>query len=390
MARRSKCGFRGDNPDIRGERRFKPFPGYVRQSHESFAGEDHVPNCEQSIGRLSLTCLLTLFVMPLTAEEYAADIHDHMTHFTEFAAAIETSVNTTDRRDAYRRYFINSDPEVHKAFVDAESLSDGHFDQISSLILEHRDAIRDYHRFIHSQVMESTDDAARRFGDIVYQVPQHLTLNLGRSNAQVRLLGGEVTILYGIDTNAVLERQLFPSTPRDLRATIVHELFHAHHWRTNPFMTKWARRFLPPESDAPLWINVWSEGLANCAGRHVYPDSDIAHVMAIEAIWEEAEPQLAELSAKLFEVLDARDAATTEKWLYVHAGERSDGMPNKAGYILGTVVAHQIVGELGLDAAVMLEGDRLRQAIRGSLADIAAGKVDVDGTTICRPVSSAI
>lgn len=69
--------------------------------------------------------------------------------------------------------------------------------------------------------------------------------------------------------------------------TVAHELFHAFHWDANPFMAKMAPRFLPPRSDAPLWINLWSEGLATCASRHLYPDADIALVLALGR-WKES------------------------------------------------------------------------------------------------------
>ncbi|HEX2138465.1 MAG TPA: hypothetical protein VHG33_02015 [Woeseiaceae bacterium] len=339
--------------------------------------------------QLLLCCLLMPSIAPLAAQEYAPDVRDHMGKFGEFAAALESSEDTTDRRDAYRRYIASSDPAVHETFVNPDALPDEHFDKLSNLIVEHDEAIRDYHQFIRTQLVTATSDAERIFGKMVYSVPQHLTLNLGQSNAQVRLIDGKVTILYGIDTNAVLESRLFPNTSRDLRPTIAHELFHAYHWHVNPYMAEWAPRFLPPESDAPLWINIWSEGLANCAARHVYPDSDIAHVMAIEGIWQEAQPRMAELSARLGDVLDARDAKTTETWLYVHA-ERTDGIPNKAGYTLGTVVAHQIIGKRGFDAAVRLGEEDLRLAIGESLSDMAAGKVDVGGGAVCRPSSNGI
>ena len=317
-------------------------------------------------------------------------IVDHMHGFDEFLSSLDRQADAALLRRAYRRHFAALDADVYRQFVgDLDRFSDQFLERVSGLLARHREDIREYTELARVQIPEATRDAQEAFGASLAGVPQYITLNLLQSNAQVRLVDGAVTIVYGMDSNAVMEPLVFPDTPRDLRVTVAHELFHAHHWSVNSFMAEWAPRFLPPRADAPMWINLWSEGLASCASRHVYPDAKIAHVLSFEGIWEQAQPRLAELTRGLVEVLDATDPETTARWLYIQLPERTDGLPNKAGYIVATVAAHRIVAEHGLEAATALAGDELRETFESAIAALADGEPLPDTRNLCQPNSGA-
>lgn len=333
---------------------------------------------------LPLVSVIAACAVGLPALEEHPPVIDHMAGFDGFLRELQVARTAEARRAAYDRHFVSRDSSLYASFVgDVAELSDAFVVRVTDRILLEADGIRAYHALARRQVPEAIAAAERAFGVGLRHVPVHLTLNLGQSNAQVRIHEGQVTILLGLDTGALTEDLVLPTTARDLRPLMVHELFHAYHWERNAFMASLARRFLPPRADAPLWVNIWSEGLASCAARIAYPGSDIALVMGIEGIWEDAEPRLPELASELRGDLDATDLETTGRWLFVELPERRDGLPNKAGYIIGSVAAHRIVEKYGLDGAAGVGGPQLRSAVDGAISSIAAGDLDVTAESLC-------
>lgn len=338
-------------------------------------------------GLSSLMCYLLGVAVVSTAfactDDRQPQIIDHMSDFERFVTAIKKADTTGSRRTAYAMYYVQRNPKLYTTFIDPDSLDHMDFALITDQLLEHEQIIPRHLEWMRTQIVAATLSTSRIFDFPYHTVPQYLTLNLGRSNAQVRLVNGEVTILYGVDTDAIFGPIHFPTVSRDFRPTVAHELFHAYHWSKNSYMLSRANEFLPPRSSAPLWINVWSEGLANCAARHVYPDADIANVLGMEGIWEESEARFSSMASQLIQDLRRTDPEATSKWLYVKTPSEANGIPSKAGYILGTVVADEVINSVGLKSAVALQGDRLYEAVLVSLRSIAAETVNA--RTLCQP-----
>jgi hypothetical protein len=311
---------------------------------------------------------------------------DHMGRFDSFVRAIEHDGTAASVRLAYRAHFYDRDPGMYEAFVgDPDQMPDALLERLAELLPGARDSILEYTSLAREEIPDSTRAAERIFDASLAGVPQYVTINLMRSNAQVRFLDEGLAIVYGMDTWAVTEGRLLANTPRSLAVTVAHELFHAHHWSMNPFMARWAPRFLPPHADAPLWINLWSEGLASCAARQVYPNADIALVMGLEGVWEEAEDRMSNLAQALLGALDSTDPDIAARWLFLQLPDRNDGLPNKAGYSVGLAAAHRIVLDEDLESATTLAGGPLRAAFRNAVAALASGEPPPRAADVCRP-----
>lgn len=326
---------------------------------------------------------LALIAAPACARQ--ANLIDHMQGFDAFLAEAEDE-DADAVRDAYRRHIKAGDPALYiQFFGDLDSFSDAFLIHAVELMGENREAIRAFHALALEQIPEATARASEAFGVRLEDVPQHVIASMVQTTGQVRMQDGRAVIVYGVDTWGALEAILTPNLPRDMRPTITHELFHAYHWEANPFMAAASEGFLPPNADAPIWTNFWSEGLATCAVRHVYPDTDIAHLLAIEGLWESAEPLLAELAAELKPALDANDHDTNALWFFFSPGEDESDRPQRAGYVLGAAVAHLVVREHGLSRAAALQSDALRTVIDEALDAIAAGDTDITAGNLCQP-----
>lgn len=336
-------------------------------------------NCGRWLMLLGITAILAI-ATPAEGQ----NIVSHMEVFDEFLAELRASGDADARRMAYRRHFKNQDPELYATFVGSlGEFSDEAFMRRTDMILANENEIRDFYDLAKWQVPAATKVAEAVYGTRFDHVPSIITLNLILSNAQVRIHEDQIVVLYGLDSSASFEPLIRPNEAPDLRTTVAHELFHAHHWESNPFMRNLARRFLPPNADAPLWANVWSEGLATCASRLVYPDATPALIFGIEGQWEGALPRISELADDLIDDLDAMDEGTTARWLFVDFPVRADGPPVRAGYTITAIVAHHIIAEYGLRGATALQGEGLRAAMIGALERIASGEDPVRWEDLC-------
>ena len=217
-----------------------------------------------------------------------------------------------------------------------------------------------------------------RLGDMsIFIAPSLFT-----SNGQVRVVDDRPVVMFGVDVQAYAELELLPASSRyDLRAYVAHELFHAHHYGVNPEMRRAANTLFDPKAPAPLYLNLWIEGLATCASMSMDGNGSIERALMSERLPVELPPILPALAQEYLAKLDSRSLDDTRDFFWL-GGERED-IPPRTAYAMGALVADDIVGRKGLAAALKLGGRELRREVGLATARLSRPGTRVDWSTVC-------
>lgn len=328
-------------------------------------------------------CTPSSELVPAGEAPQSPRIIDLMDGYWSFTASSGEAPETTVA--IFRRKVLEQDSTWAAEFLGffEEMSPEQQFQQIEMMRAEDT-GIQDYYAHFLATVTETVRDVATYLDDDVFDIPAYLSVSLLTTNGQVRHIDETPTIMFGLDGMAWADRTfLGEEVERDVRPVITHEYFHAWHWTTNPSIGEAAKGFLPPAMDAPVWLNFWSEGLALCFSRLVYPDLSVPRILSNEDLWEDVIEALPYISAALASDLDSEEPDVISGWFFLSSleGER----PDRAAYALGLMVAHDIVGRYGLRGAATLAGEELRDEIGGVLARMSRGEVRVSQSSVCVP-----
>ena len=212
------------------------------------------------------------------------------------------------------------------------------------------------------QVVPALGSGAR-----IYLVP-----SLFNSNGQVRYLDDSLVVMLGPDVQAYVEVHIDSGRRADPIPTIVHELAHWHHWRTNPEIGRAAATFFKPGSYAPLYYNLWSEGLATYVARIANPEVALADVLGPGVRPAEGPQLLPRLAAEFLGRLEST-AEDDVRDLFYLSGRRTD-LPLRSAYYVGYRVVERLARERSLAELLRLDGRELREGMRAALTALAAGQ----------------
>jgi hypothetical protein len=162
-------------------------------------------------------------------------------------------------------------------------------------------------------------DAAIEFGPSFLQFDGH----------DYKDRGGQVHMLFGVDTIAVLHE------PEDMPAFFTHELFHVYH-----------RQLMGshiPRANRVTWWVMWDEGLATYASQRLNPTLDAQHVLWFPRdIVRQMETSGARAHAAKLMIADFDKSNT--RWF--DAGRSAPGdLPPRTGYYMG----YELAASLGRD-----------------------------------------
>ncbi len=225
-----------------------------------------------------------------------------------------------------------------------------------------------------------------RVGDVggltIYIAP-----SLFSSNGQVRVVDDRPVVMFGVDVQAYAELELLPAASRyDMRAYIAHELLHAFHYGVNPEMRHAATTLFDEKSPAPLYLNLWIEGLATCVSMSMDGDGSVERALMSDRLPAELPPVLPALARELVVKLDSRSLVDTRDLFWL-GGERSD-IPPRSAYGIGALVAEDVLARRGLAAAMRLSGAELRREVGTALARLAQRPAAVDWSAACHSIES--
>jgi hypothetical protein len=234
---------------------------------------------------------------------------------------------------------------------------------------------------MHTEIVAALRQMYARVGD-----PARMTIyiapSLFTSNGQVRVVDDHPVVMFGVDVQAYAELELLPAASRyDMRAYIAHELFHAHHYGVNGEMRRAANTLFDTTHPAPLYLNLWIEGLATCASMSMDGDGSIERVLMSERLPRELPPLLPALAREMAAKLDSRRVEDTRDFFWM-GGERKD-IPPRSAYGVGALVADDILKRKSLAAALQLSGEKLRGEVGAAMSRLARRKPTVNWSAVC-------
>ncbi|HXS92665.1 MAG TPA: hypothetical protein VN705_25135 [Steroidobacteraceae bacterium] len=167
----------------------------------------------------------------------------------------------------------------------------------------------------------------KAFADYRCETPISFGLSLYQFDGnQASDAPGKPRMRFGVDMIALLHPQ------RELPAFFHHELFHI-------YQAQQVGAAAPPDETQPLWWAMWAEGLATYVSWKLNPTLSAPEIFWMPRDMEaQMQPKLAEAARLLLADLDGHDGY--ERWFT--AGSNPPGLPTRAGYYLGYVMAKQL------------------------------------------------
>jgi hypothetical protein len=148
----------------------------------------------------------------------------------------------------------------------------------------------------------------------------------------------------------------------DLDVLFSHELFHCYHAQRNPAL------MLDPK--APVFGNLWLEGLATYASEQLNPGAGLLHVLLDdEALAQADRATLRRVAQALLDHADDTDAATLASFFGMGA---QAAWPARAGYYVGLLLARRIGASMPLPRMAALPTPQVRTLLLDGLREMAA------------------
>jgi hypothetical protein len=151
---------------------------------------------------------------------------------------------------------------------------------------------------------------------------------------------GKAQMRFGVEMISLLHKQ------RDLPAFFHHELFHM-------YQAQVMAADVPPDATQPVWWALWNEGLATYVSWKLNPTLTAEEIFWIPPDMEaQMQPKLAQAAQLMLADLDGHEG-------YGHwfqGGSNPPGLPTRAGYYLGYLMAKRLDrGDLAALARMPLE-----------------------------------
>jgi hypothetical protein len=197
-------------------------------------------------------------------------------------------------------------------------------------------------------------DFGERFGDWQCNAPIYFYFSAGAFDGAVRSVDGRTALLFGLEVASRTQ------APHELRAFIVHELFHLHH-----------RAVTGPALDAQLYGRLWREGLATHVSGTFAPELPDSVLLGWPRdLMRRVTPLLPSLTASLLADLETGDETAMQRPLL---GDPGDGLPPRYGYVVALLVARDLAATRTLDELTRLQGDDLLALMIESLGRLRGG-----------------
>jgi hypothetical protein len=193
---------------------------------------------------------------------------------------------------------------------------------------------------------------ARAFPDLQPIGPIYLVHGLGEFDGGTRQVAGHTRLLFGADAMAQLHDFA------DEQPFFHHELFHVHH----------ARFFRECEE---AWCALWSEGLAVFVAQQLNPRATDAELLlsSPRPIRAEVERNRVAAICAAAARLDSKDAA--DYAALFSNGPAPEGLPPRAGYFIGYLVAKEAAKNASLADLAHLDNEAAHELVAATLARLA-------------------
>jgi hypothetical protein len=201
-----------------------------------------------------------------------------------------------------------------------------------------------------------------------------------KAGAQVYLLpaprtavGGAVRPLKDVDlvVFGVQEVASTLGTRTGFDVLVHHELTHLYHQQVNAEMrTMIAEVYLPPYATggAKLYQVLWLEGLAVYTSRLLNPGAPDKEVLLSDEVAADVKSRWPRLGGDIRDHLDSSQKADIDAYLFDSVSGK--GIPRRAGYFVGMLVAQRLAKDYPYAKLCRLAGPKLREEIERALRDL--------------------
>jgi hypothetical protein len=262
---------------------------------------------------------------------------------------------------AYRRALIDPRPGLYGPEV--LGLTPGPATDrliLRSLAVARRDGEQaELKRQLRAQIAATTA-AFRSFTDFRCDFPIYFADTLGQLDGAGRVVDGQRALVLGIGPLAQERSQI------SLPVFLTHEFFHRYHFQAAGFSDDL-------EDRQQIWRNLWAEGLATYMSEVLTPDATATDALMLpKDLAQRAGPFIARMAAELLGGLDGMDEQLFT--VYFTSNPRVDrhGLPPRAGYFMGYVVARRLAAQHTPEELAHLQGTQLHGEIEAALRDLAA------------------
>lgn len=207
--------------------------------------------------------------------------------------------------------------------------------------------------------IKTTSAAFGVFGDFKCNFPIYFADTLGALDGAGRIVDGQRALVLGIGSLAREQSQI------SLPVFLTHEFFHRYHFEAAGFSDDL-------EDRQEIWRNLWAEGLATYVSEVLTPGATSAQALMTRDLEQRAEPLTARMASELLGGLDGMDEELFNRYFTTNPRTERHGIPPRAGYYVGYVVARRLAAGHTLAELVHLKGEPLHSAIADTLRELAA------------------
>lgn len=280
--------------------------------------------------------------------------------FQDEARSMNTSAEAVQR---FRREIVEPHRRIYSHPQFKKSLTDdgiaGYLEEVASDL----PVMRSLSEQIGRQTLLASEKFRRAFPRFRGDVTVAYLPSFYRFDGQLANLDGERVLLFGLDGIA-----RYHGADADLRVLFSHELFHIHHSRVTPSL-------FVDEENAPLYVNVWIEGLATYVSERLNPQASTLQILLDDrSLLERGMPMIGRIAAMVMTHLDS--TSDEHRTRFLSFGEQ-DGIPGRTGYLLGYAIAKRLGERYSLPELAALEGEKLRSSVCGEISQLA---IDADAT----------
>ena len=271
-----------------------------------------------------------------------------------------------ERAQLFFKLVVNAYPELYGAGVIGNNALSGKQDDKAE-----NDSVMKYLTNVQSYIPRMkiiSNDIARDFDtyakDFTLTFPKYaphtniyFMVSLFGFDGGTRTINNKTALLFGIDGIA-----RYHPEGESLKVFFDHELFHQYHDQIAPDLT---------DDDAPIWAQLWEEGLATYISQQMNAGSTEAQVLMSPTMSAATKPILQKIAQELVDNADSKDKNEYAAFFYGSNG-RAD-LPPRCGYYVGYQIAQQIGQKYTVQQLAELRGSELRTAVLDVLKQLAAG-----------------
>ncbi len=278
-------------------------------------------------------------------------------------AAVSAGKTEEEQLAAYRHGVVDVWPGLYRP--DVTGLTSGAA-MDRQILLSLRSARRDGDWAQLKQLLRARIAAATAafgaFSDFKCDFPIYFADMLGQLDGAGRIVGGRRALVLGLDA---LERERGLIS---LQVFLTHEFFHRYHFEAAGFSDDL-------EDRQEIWRNLWAEGLATYVSEVLTPNATTGDALMLpKDLAQRAQPLTARMAAELLRGLGGTDVSLFRTYFTLNPNTDRHGIPPRAGYYVGYLLAQHLAAQYSLRDLVHLRGDALHRGIERTLRELAVDR----------------